>query len=240
MKNTTSSRKAALFSGVLPVLKEQSAYFTLAAVKRALSEAQIELADDTLRAYMSEAMGTGIVGNAGRGWYSRHTKPVSLDPKPVAKIIRAVKKAFPLLDFCCWSTAQFNPFAHHLIAQPTVLLYAESDTLEIVADHLRDSGWNSWANPGKADVERFVRPGEGTVVLRPAKIGQPEVKDHVAPIEKALVDLIVEANKLHLMDAAEVQRIIDTVLGSGLLQLTVLSGYAEDLKKKFESKELTH
>lgn len=234
------SRKQILLSRVLPGLKEISAYLSLTAVKRSLADAEIKLADDTLRKYMSEAMAAGIVTDAGRGWYSRHTKPVSLDTKPVAKIIREVKKAFPLLDFCCWSTVQFNSFAQHLIAQPTILLYAESDTLEIVADHLRDAGWKSWANPGKADVERFVRPGEGTVVLRPAKSGQPEAKDHVAPIEKALVDLIVEANKLHLMDAAEVQRIMDTVLGSGLLQLTVLNGYAEDLKKKIDSKELTH
>jgi hypothetical protein len=234
------SKKIKIYNHILPTCKAHSAYFSLAAVKRALTAAEIELADDTLREYMSEAMASGIVSDAGRGWYSRHDKPVSLDPKPVAKIIKEVKKAFPLLDFCCWSTVQFNPFAHHLIAQPTILLYAESDTLEIVADHLRDAGWKSWANPGKADVERFVRPGAGTVVLRPAKIGQPEARDHVAPIEKALVDLIVEANKLHLMDAAEVQRIVDTVLGSGLLQLTILNGYAEDLKKKIESKELTH
>lgn len=238
--NNPSSKKSILFSQILPSLKEQTAYFSLAAVKRALTAAEIELADDTLREYMSEAMTSGIVSDAGRGWYSRHRKPVGLDPKPVAKIIRAVKKNFPLLDFCCWSTVQFNPFALHLIAQSTILLYAESDTLEIVADHLRDAGWKSWDNPGKAEVERFVRPGEGTVVLRPAKISQPEARDHVAPIEKALVDLIVEANKLRLIDAAEVQRIIDTVLGSGMLQLTVLTGYAEDLKKKIESKELAH
>jgi hypothetical protein len=232
-------RKTILFTRLFPTLKKESAYFSLSAVKRLLMNTGIELSDDTLREYMSEAMATGVVSDAGRGWYSRHTKPVSLDSKPVAIIIRDVKKAFPLLNFCCWSTVQFNSFAQHLIAQPTILLYAESDTLETVADFLRDAGWKSWANPGKADVERFVRPGEGTVILRPAKSGQPEAKDHVAPIEKALVDLIVEANKLHLMDSAEVQRIIDTVLGAGLLQLTVLFGYAEDLKKKIESKEVT-
>ena len=238
--NLSTSKKSDLFSDVLPKLKQQTPYFSLSAVKRALLEAEIELADDTLREYMSEAMTSGIVADAGRGWYSRHAISVSLDPKPVAKIIRDVKKAFPLLDFCCWSTVQFNPFAQHLIAQPTILLYAESDTLETVADFLRDAGWKSWANPGKADVVRFVRSGEGTVVLRSAKSGQPEAKDHVASIEKALIDLVIEANKLHLMDSTEVQRIIDTVLGSGLLQLTTLFGYAEVLKKKIESKELTH
>jgi hypothetical protein len=238
--NNHATKKSHLFTRILPALKDQSAYFSLAAVRRSLVAAEIELSDDTLREYMSEAMTIGIVSDAGRGWYSRHDKPASLDPKLVAKILRAVKKAFPLLDFCCWSTVQFNPFAQHLIGQPTIFLYAESDALETVAENLRDTGWNAWANPGKTEVERFVRPGERPVILRPAKNAQPEAKEHVASIEKALVDLLVEANKLQLMDEAEVQRIIDGALGAGLLQLTVLFGYAEDLKKNIESKEITH
>ena len=42
------------------------------------------------------------------------------------------------------------------------------------------------------------------------------------------------------MDATEVQRILDAVLTSGLLQLTALFGYAEDLKKKIHCQEITH
>lgn len=240
MTIASPSKKSILFTRLLPTLKEQSAYFSLAAVKRALIVAGIDLADITLREYMSEAMATSIVADAGRGWYSRHQQPVALDPKPVAKIIREVKKAFPLLDFCCWSTVQFNPFAQHLIAQPTILLYAESDTLDAVADALKTTGWDAWANPGKADVERFVRPGEKTVVLRPSIVKQPENLDHVAPIEKALIDLFIEADKLQLLDPAEAQRILDNALGSGVMQLPVLFSYAETKREKIESKEITH
>lgn len=232
--------KAALLTRVLPALKEQSAYFSIAAVKHALTDVEIELADDTLREYMSEAMADGIVNDAGRGWYSRYNKRVDLNSKPVGKIIREVNKAFPLLDFCCWSTLQFNPFAQHLIAQPVIFLYAESDTLDAVADSLKAAGWEAWANPGKSDVDRYVRPGEKTVILRPSIVKQPECIDHVAPIEKALVDLIIEASKLRLMDAAEVQRILDNALGAGLIQLTVLFGYSETKREKIESKEITH
>jgi hypothetical protein len=189
---------------------------------------------------MSEAMSSGIVSDAGRGWYSRHTKPVSLDPKPVAKIIRAVKKAFPLLDFCCWSTVQFNPFALHLIAQPTIFLYAESDALNSVAENLKENGWDAWTDPGKNEVERYIKPGDRTVILRPSIQKQPESNDQIAPIEKALIDLKIEASKLHLMDATEVQRIIDAVLNSGLLQLTALLGYSEAKREKVESAELAH
>lgn len=49
VKTNSTSRKSLLFTRLLPTLKEQTAYFSLAAVKRALSEAGIELADDTLR-----------------------------------------------------------------------------------------------------------------------------------------------------------------------------------------------
>jgi len=93
----TFSKKSTLFTRLLPALKEQSAYFSLAAVKRALTEADIELADDTLREYMSEAMATGIVTDAGRGWYSRHQQPVSLDPKPVTKIIEEYSDVYAFL-----------------------------------------------------------------------------------------------------------------------------------------------
>lgn len=240
MKRNNDSKKSALFTHILPSLKEQSAYFSLDTVKRALISAEIELADDTLRKYMSEAMASGIVADAGRGWYSRHGKPVGLDPKPVAKIIRDVKKAFPLLDFCCWSTIQFNPFAQHLIAQPTILLYAESDTLDAVADALKTAGWDAWANPKQKDVERFVRPSEKSVILRPNISKQPAAIDHVAPIEKALVDLMVEALKLRLMDYGETQRILDTVLRAGIIQLPVIIGYSEIRGINLTSQEITH
>lgn len=240
MNTTLQSKKTRIFTSILPALQSESAYFSIEAVKRALASAKIELADDTLREYMSEAMATGLVGDAGRGWYSRHLKPVALDAKPVAKLIRAVAKAFPLLDFCCWSTSQLNPFAQHLIAQPTAFLYAESDTLESVAEHLRTAGWDAWANPGKKEAAQFIRPGDKTVILRPAVARQPASLDHLAPIEKVLVDLKIEAEKLQLMDTAEVQRIIDAVLNAGLLQLAVFLGYAEIKRERIESGEITH
>lgn len=236
----TFSKKELLFTRILLALKTQSAYFSLNAVKQALAKADIELADDTLREYMSEAMAAGIVTDAGRGWYSRHEKSVSLDPKPVARIIREVKKSFPLLDFCCWSTVQFNPFAQHLIAQPTIFIYTESDALETVAETLKKSGWYAWANPGKVNAQRYVQPGEKTVILRPSISKQPESTNHAASIEKALVDLSIESHKLQIIDGPEVQRIIDTVLGAGLIQLSVLLGYSEEKREIIESGEITH
>ncbi len=233
-------QKSALFGRVLPALKKQTAYFSTDVVRRALAAAGIELADDTLREYLSEAMSKGVVSDAGRGWYSRHDQPVFLDHAPVAKLVRVVKKAFPLLDFCCWSTVQFNPFAHHLTGQPTLFLYAEGDTLDSVAVKLRELGWDAWADPKQKDVERFVHPGERTVILRPSISKQPEGESQAAPIEKALVDLRVEAGRLKLMDLSETQRVLDSVLRSGLIQLPVLIAYAARRGEEIISTEIAH
>lgn len=67
MKNPAN--KTLLFKKILPVMKRQTPYFSLAAVRRALKEGGATLADETLREYMSEAMVSGIVSDAGRGWY---------------------------------------------------------------------------------------------------------------------------------------------------------------------------
>lgn len=232
--------KVHLFTRTIPALKEQSAYFSISAVKNSLAVDGIELAESSLRKYLSQAMSSGLVSDAGRGWYSHHSKPVTLTRDSVEKLIMTVSKAFPLLDFCCWSTMQFNPFALHLIAQPTAFLYAEEDALGSVASSLRGAGWESWENPGKSDAERFVRPGALVVVLRPSIAKQPVCDAHVAPVEKVLVDLIIEAEKLQLMDQAEVQRIIDCALASGLLKLPTLLSYAETKRVKIKSKEIVY
>jgi hypothetical protein len=234
------SYKAHLFTRTIPALKEQGAYFSTNAVKRSLVANGIELAENSLRRYLSQAMSTGLVTDAGRGWYSRHGKPVMLAREPVAKLIKAVSKAFPMLDFCCWSTTQLNPYALHLVAQPTNFLYAEEDALESVGAALREAGWDAWVNPGKSDSGRFVRPGAMTVVLRPSVAKQPACNAHVVAIEKALVDLIIEAEKLKLMDQTEVQLILDSALGSGLLKIPVLFGYAETKRVHIQSKEIIH
>ena len=65
-----------------------------------------------------------------------------------------MEKAFPLLDFHCWSTAQINPWMHHLLAQPVAFLDAPREALETLGETLRSQGWVVAVNPGKGDCSR--------------------------------------------------------------------------------------
>ncbi len=168
-----------------------------------------------------------MIHDAGRGWYSRLSEPVPLAAKPIAKLVGALAKALPLLDFSCWSTAQINPWMHHLLAQPVAFLYVPGDALESVGETLTRLGWKVAVNPNATEAAELVRPGPKMVALRPSRSKQPEGEAHQALIEKILVDLVEESADTSLMDASEAQTVVKTVLERYLLQVAALQSYAE-------------
>lgn len=223
----SADAKRKLFTDVLAPLKGHAAYFSTAAIREAVRNANLPITDGSLRVYLSEAVAKGVVHNAGRGWYSCLSERVVLDPKPVAKLIRAVEKAFPLLDFAVWSTVQLNPWLHHLLARPIHFLYTPADALESVGDRLRAEGWEVAVNPGKATATRDVRPGERMVVLRSTHSKQPPSHGHHAAIEQVLVDLLVESEALGLMDDSEAHATLTACTNSGLVQVAELKRFAD-------------
>jgi hypothetical protein len=218
--------KTALTARVLPELADANLYFSFSSIVDRLDDLEIDIPDDTLRHYLSEAAANKVIHDAGRGWYSRLREPFALDTKPIAPLLRQVKEEFPLLDVSVWSTAQINAYAQHLLSTHTAFVYTESDALPSVAEKLEENGWKVFVNPSPGEAEKRFRPGDKTVVLRPALSKQPEALDGAAPIEKLLVDLLFESPRLNLMDESEVQRIIANVAQAGRIPVAALLGYA--------------
>jgi hypothetical protein len=224
--------KAILFSQVLPQFKVASPYFTTAAIARRVQELGLEISEGTLPVYLTEATAKGLIHDAGRGWYSGLSQAVPLDAQPVAKLIRAVEKAFPLLDFTVWSTAQINPWMHHLLAQPVAFLHAPIDTLESVGDTLRAKGWQVALNPAPSVGPKSVQPGEKMVVLRPTLTKQPASQGRQDAIEKVLVDLVAETQRLSLMDQTEAEGAVREILSRHLVRMAEIQSYAKFRKLK--------
>jgi len=219
--------KQTMFFDVLGKLKARRAHFSLTEVQSAVNDAELSLTDGTLKVYLSEAVAKGLIHDAGRGWYSRFTEPLVLDPQPVRKLVRAVEKAFPLLDFSAWSTVQLNPWMQHMLAQPVHFLHVPREHLETVGDTLRNLGWDVSVNPGKQAATRDIRPGEKMVVLRPTHSKQPPAQEHFAAPEQTLVDLLVETEALSLMDTAEARAAVFGAANSGFLKIADLKRFAE-------------
>ncbi len=99
-------------------------------------------------------------------------------------------------------------------------------------DFLKDSGYDVWLNPRGNDARKFII-GEKTVVIRPT-ITRERSSGHAADIEKTLVDLLVEASDLKLMDEDEHSRILGNILASGRVDVGALINYAKRRKLKTE------
>ncbi|MGA7726264.1 MAG: DUF6577 family protein [Opitutaceae bacterium] len=226
-KTAPGDDKQALFFNLLGRLKARRAHFSHVEVQAAINDAELSIKDETLNVYLSEATKKGLIHDAGRGWYSRLTEPLSLDPHPVQKLIRATKKALPLLDFCVWSTAQLNPWMHHLLAHPVAFLYVSREALESVGENLRAQGWDVAVNPGKKEAAHDIRPGEKMVVLRPSHSKQPVPVGHQAAPEQVLVEMLVETGALALMDASEAKEVLTRASDSGWVKMSEVKRFAD-------------
>lgn len=224
--------KSTLVDSVLPRLFRAADYVSLARISEALRATKVDCSGDTLRRYLSEAAANGLIFDAGRGWYSRLPHAFALDTSPISPLLRLVMKEFPLLDVSAWSTAQINAYTRHLLSTHTAFLYVETDSLLSVAEKLEDKGWKAFANPSPAEAERRFRPGDKTVVLRPALSKSPQAVHGAAPIEKLLVDLVFESSRLRLMDESEAQSVVANVARAGRVPLAALLGYARRREQK--------
>ncbi len=216
-----------LFARVLPSLAVAAPYFSMETVVGRMAELQITTTEASLQSYMSEAMKKGIVHDAGRGWYSRLVTPVTLDPKPVKAVISRIEKAFPLLEFSCWSTEQVNPYMHHLLVKFVTFVYADRDLMPSLFDAMQGwKGYRVYLDPKAADARSF-RLEDNTIVIRPDLAQAPESHHHMAPAERLLVDLAVEAETLPFLGRGEAQDMACRLVTTGRVAMNTLLRYAQ-------------
>ena len=211
----------------LPALAARTAYFSVAEVRQWLRGRAITIGPALLREYLSAAMRDGTVHDAGRGWYSRLAEPFTLNRKPVAPLAKALAKAFPLLDFTCWSSEQIYSYGHHLLTRYAAFVHTERDAMESVGERLRDAGWEVHVNPRGAAARQFAIRSERTVVIRPRATTQPREGNLVA-IEGLLVELFIEGRALHVMDEGEFVRMFANLAGFHRIRLAALLDYARE------------
>ena len=226
LRTNDTNAKSILFSQVLAGVKTASPYFTTAAIARQVKALGLEISDGTLPVYLTEATATGLIYDAGRGWYSSLVQEFKLDTKPVAPLVRLLEKKFPLLEYTCWSTEQVRAYGHHLLARFVPFVHVERDAIASVAESLKDAGYDAHANP-RAEAARQFAIRAKTVVVRP-KHGEQPHSGHLVTVEGLLVELFVESRALNLMDARECYRFFANLAGQSRLSMAALLDYARE------------
>ncbi len=234
--NDSKTLKSNLFTRILPELKQAAPYFSIDAVKNRLKQLKIEMSDSTLKHYMSDAMEQGVVYDAGRGWYSRLEEEFTLDTKPVSTVIQRIEKKFPILDFTCWSTRQINSFMHHIMTRFVTFVYTDRDSMVSVYDEIKSwKGYTVYLDPSSKEVEKTFQLDDKTIVIRPETTEAPGAGEgHSAVIEKLLVDLAIEVEKMPLMDRSEFQDVAEKIANKGRIRFGMLARYARRSHKDWK------
>ena len=202
-------------------------YFRYAEVKDFLSLQNTKVSNSTLKTYLSRKMADKEIFSAGKGWYSKIRDEFELNIEPLSEVISILKTSFPLLDFSCWSTEQLNSYTHHVLSKHLIFIYLDSDSFPSVLSILKDKGFSVYANPNKKEIEKYFTVSERTVILRQGITKQPKAIDGASPIEKMLVDMILENNKLSFMSEADINSILNSVALSGRISIATMESYAK-------------
>ncbi|MBN2833602.1 MAG: hypothetical protein JXR48_01410 [Candidatus Delongbacteria bacterium] len=208
-------------------IKVKSNYFSVESVRDFLKSKKRTVTNPTINRYLHDFKKKGIIFDAGKGWYSFLENPFLLYSEPVKPFVEIIKEGFPLLPFSCWSTQQLNSFTHHLLAKFIVFVYTDSDYMRNVSTFFKDKGYNVFENPIKAEVNKLFTMSENTIVIRPSISKQPSSENKISPIEKILIDFIIENQKLSIMDLPEAEYVIKSIINSGRINISELLSYAK-------------
>ena len=200
--------KGTVWNIVKPLAKKH-AYVSLKAIKSALKDERIEIEDNTLRNYLSEAMAEGIVHDAGRAWYCGIAPPAHLDDSHIRELKGLLAERFPFLPHYLWSTLQLNPWMHHLFGKPIHFLHLDEEGTKDAEEFLRTAGWSVLVNPTAKSADQLI-PGSKCLVIRSVKREiDPETEPTVSTV---LAEMLLENAKLGFVDETERQEMTARLL----------------------------
>lgn len=222
MNNAKNALRNLCVSG----LGRHNRYFNVGAIRECLRNRGILVKSETLNRYLVDLVKDGKVYDAGKGWYSTLAQSLSIDRAPVNGVIARIEKAFPLLEFTCWSTEQVNPYMHHVLTKFVTFIYTNTDLMPAVFDEIATwKEYKTYFKPGTREAKKFRVEGP-TIVIRRETSEAPRAEGHVAPLEKMLVDLAVEVETLPLMGEGEFHDMARRIATTGRIHMAVLVRYA--------------
>jgi len=225
-----------LKTAVTAYAKEKT-YFSIDQLKSHLETRGIEFSSESVKKYLYNLKNAGEIYDAGRGWYSNISQPFQLDKTPVEKVVQLINKKFPLLSLSCWSTEQLKSYFHHLQAKFVTFIYSDRDYISTIFEFLKENEFSAYLNPVHYEIKKSFILSKNTVILRPSITKEPS-HNHFATIEKILIDLYVENEKLQIISEWEYINLFKRVVLDQRISIASLLGYSIRRKVSNEIKRL--
>ncbi|MFZ2323784.1 MAG: DUF6577 family protein [Ignavibacteriaceae bacterium] len=212
-------------------------YFNTKFLKKELSKNISSFKAISVNQYLYSLKKQTLVYDAGLSWYSKIPNHFILDTTSLKTLKDDLNSAFPFLEFNVWSVTQLKNYFHHLYTQDVSFIYTDFESLNSLYDHLKDKNFNVYNNPDKRILSSHFNIKENTIILRPSISEEPS-ENNFSAIEKILIDLFIESNRLNLFDRTEYKRIFYNIICSSRINISGMLRYSKrrEIRKTFVDK----
>ncbi len=181
----------------------------------------------------------GILTRIGYGKYIiGNRKKYIPEISPGLKVLgNKLKKQFPFLDYCIWSTSLFNEFMLHQPARFYRIVEVEKEAAESVFYFMKEKKYSVFLTPSKELLSRYVPDEKETWIVKPLVTEAPVQLVSGVPVttlEKLLVDLFCDVLLFDAQQGSERDRIFQEAMAKYAVNTDKMLRYAGRRGKRKE------
>ena len=149
----------------------------------------------------------------------------------------SIKKQFPFIEFCLWSTKWLNEFMLHQPVRFYTIVEVEKEVMEAVFYSLSEDNKNVFLDPSEEIVTKYVGNAKGPIIITGLTTEAPIQnieKVHTPKLEKILVDIFCDPILFAAQQGAEMRNIYRTAFEKYTINQAKMLRYATRRNKREE------
>ena len=161
--------------------------------------------------------------------------------KSLKQLYLEIRRQFPFIDLCIWSTKLLNEFMLHQPGRFYTILETEKDASESVFHNLKEHGKDVYLDPSQDFLDRYViHQPEPVVIINLTTEAPVQQIDNVKTVtlEKMLVDIYCDKVIFSANQGTEMKQIYRTAFDKYYVSERRILRYASRRNKKDEIEKL--
>ncbi len=181
----------------------------------------------------------GVLTRVGRGKFILGKNKIYIPdiPSKLKLLDNKLKKEYPFLNYCLWTSALFNEFMLHQPGKFFLVVEVEKDAAESVFFFMRKNKYSVFLEPTKELLNRYIPDEKETWIVK-SLVSEAPVQNvseiQTTTIEKLLIDLFCDTVILDAQQGKERDRIFKEVYGKYTVNENKMLRYADRRRKKKE------
>lgn len=199
------------------------------------NEPQIKITTVNWRIY--HLVQIGILNRVGRGKLAlgegrKYLPEISTKLKSIHS---KLKREFPFLEICIWSTSSFNEFMVHQPGRFFILIEVEKEAMQSVFFFLKAGKYPVLIEPTEEIIEKYLSEEKENFIIKPIVSEAPvQVISGLktVTIEKMLVDIFCDETVFSAQQGAEMKTIFQEAINKYSVSENRMLRYADRRRKK--------